>query len=284
MKPIFPFLLYLVCWGTFTSAQSTRPGTTTPKKVIKAKPVPAATQPPMSSGAPVQMRQTATERYINGGNRNPTSSTTTTTENSPFVGGIHPAQNASQPFNNGTSVTNVNQAPTGVVVRGSNDTTFNVNTINNGDALSNSGAVDRSGQAQFGQTNWGDSRSTVGEGQWTVPPPITASFSKEFPAANAATWSRNNVDTSMYSAHYKVGTTWVTTNYNAAGQRLDMRTEIPLLQPPRPVSVYLAKQPANFHVVTINKLQVQGRPDAYEILTQNGKTIYLDTDGMEINF
>ena len=170
-------------------------------------------------------------------------------------------------------------------IAGGNDTTFNVNTISSaGGVNTSSGAVDRSGQAQFGQSNWGTGRSTVGESQWTVPPPITASFNRDFPTSNSATWTRNSVDTTIYSAKYKSGAQWVTTNYNAQGQRIDMRTEFPLVQPPRAVTVYIAKQPANFQITTIYKLQVQGRPDMYEIETAGGKKIYINNDGMEVNY
>jgi len=208
-------------------------------------------------------------------------------DNSPFAGGIHPADNAANTFdsvqiNNPNAVNNRNA--TNAVIAGGNDTTFNVNTINPTGVTTNSGAVDRSGQTQFGQTNWGNSRSTIGESQWTVPPPITASFNKDFPLINNATWSRNNVDTSVYSAKYQSGTSWVISNYNNTGQRLDTKTEIALLQAPRAVSVYLAKQPTNFQPVTIYFLQMQGKPEMYEITTRSGKTIYINNEGMEINY
>lgn len=291
MKTTLIVLLAMICFDGFGQAtrkviranqnrttQNTTTGSTT-----------GTTQAP-SSTLDVQPRQTATDRYLNGpsGARTsaPSGSSKNAANSSPFVGGIHAAGNASKTFdtvaNNRNNVNNQTTANT--TIRGGNDTTFNVNTISQGGVTTNSGAVDRSGQAQFGQTNWGNSRSTVGESQWTIPPPITASFNKEFPASNSATWSRNNVDTTIYSARYKSGAQWVTTNYNAAGQRLDTRTEYPLIQPPRPVSVYIAKQPVGFQVATIYKLQVQGKPDVYEIHTKTGKTIYVNNDGMEVNY
>lgn len=246
-------------------------------------------------------RQTVTERYLNGPERKSSATKNSTTNNaannnpatngnstnaSPFVGGVYAGGNAGKTFDTLNTSNNVNRGnnTSSTTIRGGNDTTFNANTINNGGITTNSGAVDRSGQSQFGQTNWGSSRSTVGESQWTVPPPITASFNKQFPEANTATWTRNNVDTSIFSARYKSGVSWVTTNYNAAGQRLDMRTEYPLPQAPRPVSVFIAKQPANFEVVSIYKVEIQGKPDMYEVQTRNGKTIYVNNDGMEVNY
>lgn len=208
---------------------------------------------------------------------------------SPFAGGIHAAGNASKPFDipaagNNNRLNRRGNNTISSTVPGGNDTTFNINTIAQSGVTTTSGAIDRSGQAQFGQTNWGRSRSTVGESQWTVPPPITASFNKELPAQNSATWSRNNVDTTLYSAGYKLGAHWVTTNYNRAGQRLDTRTEYPLIQPPRAVTVFMAKQPPGFDIESIYKVQVRGKPDAYEIRTKSGKTIYLNTEGMRINY
>ena len=147
----------------------------------------------------------------------------------------------------------------------------------------NSGAVDRSGQAQFGQTNWGNSRSTVGESQWTIPPPVTASFTKEFPSAGNLKWSRNNADTSIYSARYKSGDRWVTTNYSVSGQRLDTRTEVPLTLLPQNVSAYVSKMPSDLTVLTITKWEVLGKSDVYEIQTKTGKKIYVNDDGSEAN-
>ncbi|MCW3109322.1 MAG: hypothetical protein JWQ09_3828, partial [Segetibacter sp.] len=127
----------------------------------------------------VQPRQTATDRYLNGPGRN-TSTTTpgssnTTVNSSPFVSGIHAADNASKTFDTVAANRNTaNNKTTNTTIAGGNDTTFNVNTISQGGVTTNSGAVERSGQAHFGQTNWGNSRSTVGESQWTIPPPITA--------------------------------------------------------------------------------------------------------------
>jgi hypothetical protein len=212
-------------------------------------------------------------------------------EKSPFVSGVHAAPNASTTLskgdnntsNNNTGVGNTgNNNNRGGSIAGGNDTTFNANTINQGGVTTNSGAVDRSGQSQFGQTNWGrNNRNTVGESQWTVPPPITSSFNKQFPGANSVEWQRNNVDTTQFIARYNFGGTWVSTTYNNGGEKLSTRTEIPLVQAPRPVSVYLAKQPSTFRVTTISRLQLQGRPQVYEIKTSTGKTIYINDDGME---
>ncbi len=229
-------------------------------------------------------RETATDRYLNGPQRGASGRSASST--SPFVTGVRASDNATNSFDttNAPPGKNVSKQTRGTMIAGGNDTTFNVNTISQGGVTTNSGAVDRSGQAQFGQTNWGNARSTVGESQWTVPPPITASFNQDFPRSNSATWTRNNVDTNLYSAKYKAGAQWVTTNYNSSGKRLDMRTEYPLIQAPRPVSVYMAKQPAGFKAATIYKIQVHGRPDIYEVETSVGKKIYINNDGMEVAY
>jgi hypothetical protein len=223
------------------------------------------------------------QRPLNNAN-----ATSSNAAKSPFVGGIHAAPNADKPLHNAgsntaTNATNPNNNTNhGVSIAGGNDTTFNANTINQGGVTTNSGAVDRSGQSQFGQTNWGrNNRNTVGESQWTVPPPITSSFNKQFPGANSVEWQRNNVDTTQYVARYNFGGTWVSTTYNQGGEKLSTRTEIPLVQAPRPVSVYLAKQPSTFRIATISRLQLQGKPQVYEIKTSTGKTIYINDDGME---
>ncbi|WP_207492057.1 hypothetical protein [Aridibaculum aurantiacum] len=206
--------------------------------------------------------------------------------NSPFVQGVYAAPNAARTFDTIVTQGPAARATVGTVVPGGNDTTFNVNTITTTEGVTTtSGAVDRSGQAQFGQTNWGDGvRNTVGESQWTIPPPITASFNREFPASNNAAWTRNQVDTNQYTVRYKAGTSWVTSTYDASGTRINMRTDIPLVQPPAPVSVFIAKQPATFQVASISRVQVQGRPEVYELRLANGKTTYVNTDGMEVRF
>lgn len=203
----------------------------------------------------------------------------------PFVGGLYAPITAKNSMDSSQYRDSVNQRTVSktVSVPGGNDTTFNINSIGTG-STTVSGAVDRSGQAQFGQTNWGRSRSTVGEGQWTVPPPITASFNNDFPGDTAAYWTRNTTDTSIYSARSQSGANWIITNYNTQGVKLQQRTEFPLLQPPRPVVVFLAKQPAAFKISAIFKLEIQGKPEVFEVLTGTGKVIYLDNNGMEVAF
>lgn len=293
MKTIFIILLIVATINAIS--QNKRPvGRISQNKTTQSQPTVAGSGNSQSAGSnqDVETRQTITDRYLNGPTGNARSAAPGPAKNtataSPFAGGVHPADNASKTFDTIASTpgrnNNIRHQTTSVTIAGGNDTTFNVNTLAQSRATTISGAVDRSGQAQFGQTNWGNSRRTVGESQWTVPPPITASFNKEFPASNSATWIRNNVDTSIYSARYKSGAQWVTTSYNASGQRLNMRTEYPLVQPPRAVTVFIAKQPAGFEAVTIYKLQVQGKPDVYEIRTKNGKTVYVNNEGMEVNY
>lgn len=257
------------------------------------------------TAAVVKPRETVTEQYLKGtldkNTHADTSASKSTAAKSPFVGGIHAAPGATTKLdtanrnvyniNNVNNVNNANNADnvnspnvTAVPVAAPNDTTFNVNTVTDNGELTNSGAVDRSGNAQFGQSNWGNSRSTVGESEWTVPPPITASFVKEFPTAANTTWSRNNKDTTIYSARYKAGDAWVTSNYSASGQRLDMRTEVPLVLLPQPVSNYVSKMPSNLQVTGITRWQVLGKADVYEIRTRAGKTIYVNNEGAEVNY
>ncbi len=241
----------------------------------------------------VQPRQTVTEKYLKGpSNKNANTDTLARRKSagntSPFVGGIHAAPDAGEKFdtvNQNINVNNVNAPNTTVTpVAAPNDTIFNANTITSNGTTTNSGAIDRSGQSQFGQTNWGNSRSTVGESQWTIPPPVTASFNKEFPAAVSTAWSRNNTDTSIYSARYKSGDLWITTNYSVTGKRLDTRTEVPLTLLPQPVSAYISKLPANLPVTTISKWEVLGKADVYEIKTKTGKTMYVNNDGEQLNY
>jgi len=256
----------------------------TPNKTTPGK---AAGQRSAQSNTPsVKTRQTITESRLNGpdGVNASTRPAKTTTKESPFVNGVHPAENADRSLDtvaaNSNSV-NLNSQDN-VIIASANDTTFNANTKSQNGVNTTSGAVDRSGQSQFGQTNWGrDTRNTVGESQWTIPPPVTSTFNKEFPTANSATWSRNNADTSIYSARYRSGANWVTSSYNSSGERLGTRFEIPLVQAPRAVSVYLAKQPSTIRIASISRLQIQGKPEVYEIKTANGKTVYVNNDGME---
>ncbi|HEX8462609.1 MAG TPA: hypothetical protein VF623_14310, partial [Segetibacter sp.] len=117
MRVIFIVLLTLLASSTFS--QKTKAGKAPVKKVIATtagKPTPADMAP----------RQTITEKYLNG----PTKSGTKNTSNSPFVGGIHPADNATNTFDsvrlaNPNSVDN--RTATNAVIAGGNDTTFNVN-------------------------------------------------------------------------------------------------------------------------------------------------------------
>ena len=237
----------------------------------------------------IQPRESITERYLNGDSGRHANAATlqSTAGKSPFATGVHAAANAGEKFDTaGTNINpnNVNNAANiNTSVVNDNDTVYNANTITDNGMTTNSGAVDRSGQAQFGQSNWGSSRSTIGESQWTVPPPVKTSFTKEFPGAGNLKWSRNNTDTSIYSARYKSGDRWVTTNYSTSGQRLDTRTEVPLTLLPQNVSAYISKMPSDLTVVTITKWQVLGKSDVYEIQTKTGKIIYVNDDGEEVN-
>jgi hypothetical protein len=291
MKIIYILLLLAICINSYS--QTRRSGgykknhTKTYKNNLKGNEL----NNKINDTVPVvKPRETATERYLKGTsvkNANADTSKSTGTK-SPFTSGIHPAANAGEKFDTTNGNLNVNNTNNDNVVNSPvaapNDTIFNTNTIsaNNG-VTTNSGAVDRSGQAQFGQTNWGNSRSTVGESQWTIPPPVSASFTKEFPSAGDLTWTRNNTDTSIYSARYKSGDTWVTTSYRVSGERLDMRTEVPLTLLPKRVSSYISKLPANSSVTTITKWQVLGKSDVYEIQTRTGKTMYVNNEGAEVN-
>jgi hypothetical protein len=247
-----------------------------------------------------EARQTITEQRLNTSSQGISFEKKNSEKETPFVSGIHAAtdenptmqsgsannSNVTNPTGGNANTLNANNIGSnihnGTNVAGGNDTTFNVNTTNQNGVNTNAGAVDRSGQSQFGQTNWGrNNRNTVGESQWTVPPPITASFNKQFPDVSGAQWTRNNGDTSIYAVRYKAGANWASSRYNAAGDRLDTRIDIPLVQAPRPVSVYLAKQADDFRITSISRLQIQGKPELYEIRTASGNTIYVNNDGME---
>ena len=302
MKIFYTTLLILICLSGYS--QGSGPVHNKSKKATPSKNNDKGKMSyhSVSDSVAVKPRETVTEQYLQGTlNKDravDTPAAGSTAAKSPFVKGIHAAANANENFdsvnnniNNLNSVNNVNNAAnvnnpnvTGKPVAAPNDTVFNANTVPDNGVLTNSGAIDRSGNAQFGQTNWGNSRSTVGESQWTVPPPITASFTKEFPTATNATWSRNSKDTSIYSARYKTGDSWVTTNYNASGQRLDMRSEVPLVLLPPAVNNYVSKMPSNLQVTGITRWQVLGKADVYEIRTRVGKTIYVNNDGAEVNY
>ncbi len=282
MKFIYIILLLVFSINSYSQTKKN-----SHKKKIHSKALNNNSNQISSTNQIAKPRETATDRYLKGpANKNGNADTSKNTANkNPFAGGIHAAANAGEKFDTlHSDANNANtQNVTGTSAASSNDTVFNTNTVTNNGLNTNSGAVDRSGQAQFGQTNWGNSRSTVGESQWTIPPPVTASFTKEFPSAGNLTWTRNNRDTSIYSARYKSGDTWVTTNYSVAGQRLDMRTEMPLTLLPQPVSAYLAKLPNNLQVSTISKWQVYGKPNVYEIQIRTGKTLYVNEEGAEVH-
>lgn len=242
----------------------------------------------------VQPRETVTEKYLNGSldgrGGADTSARKTIGRRSPFAVGVHAAPDAKEKFDTVNSNQNANNTSSGTTtaavtpVAAPNDTIFNNNTVTDNNVNTNSGAIDRSGNAQFGQSNWGNSRSTVGESEWTVPPPVTASFTKEFPTARDAIWSRNGQDSTNYSARYKSGDSWITSNYTATGERLDMRSEVPMAKLPLAVSNYVSKLPTNLKVTTISKWQVLGKPDVYEIKTLAGKTFYVNSEGTEATF
>ena len=263
----------------------TQSKTTTTKSSTTGKTPNAATSQQVKSRNPVAPGRTSTS--TNSAKAAPTESTSTPKSESPFVGGIHPAKDAAKTFdtlNAATGATSNASAQAGITTTSvvGTDTIHNVNTTIENGVSTNSGAVDKSGQSQFGQTNWGrNSRNTVGESQWTVPPPVTTAFRRDFPDAASTTWRKNLTDSSLYFARYRSGANWAYTTYNANGERVSTHIEIPLVQAPRSVSVYLAKQPDDVRLTSISRLQMEGKPEVYEIKTSNGKTIYINNDGVE---
>jgi len=265
MKAAFITLMVLISVHSFTQSMNRAGG----KNVVSK---PAGTNAGLNGNETGKGNESTRRSAVQRGANN-----IADTVNSPSLGdSISPS--------NGSSTSGVPERLGNTSVRGGNDTTFNVHTISGPGITTNLGAVDRSGQAQFGQSNWGNSRGTVGESQWTVPPPITPSFNKDFPAVSTDNWSRNNIDTSVYSPRSKSGARWVTTSYNNAGQRVNRRMEFPLLQAPRNVLIYAAKQPPNFQIARIYKLQIEGKADVYEVETTSGKKIYINNEGMEVNY
>jgi hypothetical protein len=279
MRLFYLIVLFIISEPAFT--QSTRSARTSgkAKSSTHSKRHPAPAQNAKSS-TNVKPRQTITEKYLKG----PQTPGSRSSDTTPFVGGIHASPTAGEKFDSARLDPDLNGNPREVSVKpiaAPNDTVFNENSGSPTGVLSNSGAEDRSGNAQFGQTNWGNSRGTVGESQWTVPPPVTASFAKEFPTVNSVNWSRNE-DTSVYSVRYRTGESWVTSNYSSAGKKLDVRMEVPLFNVPTGVRNYISKLPNNLQVTTITRWQVVNRPDVYEINTRVGKVFHVNTDGQEV--
>ncbi len=194
--------------------------------------LPAFTQ---SNRSPIKKADnTSTRSGTLNATKNKMKAATTASPSTPFASGIYAAPNAAKTFDTlKTKVTAENNRFSPLIV---SDTTFNARV---------QGTSNPPG-TQFGQTNWGDGRGTVGASQWTVPPPITYSFKRDYPAAENANWSRNATDTSIFSARYKADGFWVTSDYNLKGERVGTSTEMPVLQPPAVVRSYIAQQPAGF--------------------------------------
>lgn len=239
----------------------------TKKTVGKSKP-----QAPLPLSQPEPVRQSITEKRLNGDAGK--------TQTTPFVSGIYAAPKAGKTFDSAANRTAITGASTNNQMITGRDTILNRNTLNEGGIPTNSGAVDKSGQSQFGQSNW--QNNTVGESQWTVPPPVSATFNKQFGEMNNAVWSRNMGDTNMYRVRYQQNNVWIANTFTSAGQVMDTRTEIPLAQAPLGVTAYKARQPGTFEIITVNKYQPQGRPFVYELRLKDGRTIYVNEAGTEI--
>ncbi len=274
-------IILFLSWGLNSFSQ-----TTTNKSKSKKSKTTLSSQTTANNSL-AKPRQTITEKYLNGNRAANEASKTAVKDSSPFVSGIHAAPNAKKVYDsippaNPNSIEHNTRATTSTAVIG--DTIANANTVIESGIPTTSGAVDKSGQTQFGQSNWGSSRGTVGESQWTVPPPVTSSFVKEYPTATNIAWIRSATDSSVYSARYKAGAEWIVSSYNATGNRLDRRTEISLQQLPQTVDTYMKGQPATFQATYINRLQIQGKPEVYEIRTKSGQVIYLDMEGREVRY
>ncbi len=279
MKTFITILFAVACLTSMAQVKSKN------KKVKNPVRTSRSVRPHMDT-IPLVPRQTITEKRLNG---NPPFSATkiAAQDSSPFVSGIHAADNAAKKYDsvalvNPNNILN-NSQPT-VATGVGNDTISNPNTIVQNGIATTSGAVDKSGQAQFGQTNWGSSRSTIGEGQWTVPPPVSSAFSKDLPTIKNVTWNRSNTDTAIYWARYQSGSDWIISSYNSTGNTLDRRTEISIQQLPSQLSGFIRSQPSPFQASSVYRLQIPGRQDLYEIRTPQNRIMYVNMNGEEVKY
>jgi hypothetical protein len=136
------------------------------------------------------------------------------------------------------------------------------------------------GNNQSADNKWG--RNTIGESQWTPTSTIASSFTRDFPNVSGATWIRDVRDTTIYSARYRTGDYWTTSTYNTSGSRIDTRTELPLTNLPRPVSLYSDKQRANnLQLEQITKIERTAKSIIYEVRLNSGRVVYINSDGVE---
>ena len=283
MKTIVTIVCLAIGTICFAQQKTIKNKTGKKKKIVATQPADASV-----SGIPLPPRQTMTEKYLKGNGADSSRGSNNIKEESPFASGMYAAPDAKKKFDsipapNPNNIEN-NTRATIAVNNVQQDSVANSNTLIESGLPTNSGAVDKSGQAQFGQSNWGASRGTVGEGQWTVPPPAMASLTHDYPNASNVSWNRNSLDSSQYAARYRAGSDWVLAFYNANGNRIDRRIEMSVEQLPQPVRGYIKNQSSNFPSSTVSKLQIQDTQQVYEVKNKDGLTIYIDENGREIRF
>ncbi len=113
-----------------------------------------------------------------------------------------------------------------------------------------------------------------------APAPVIKSFMNDYPDVKSANWSASRGN---WSANYTVEGMQTTTTYNANGTRVNTRTMYPLDHLPDVIVTYQQNTPA-LKVGKVYKVNTPDQDDVYEVVSADGKTVYIDSNGNETKY
>jgi hypothetical protein len=114
----------------------------------------------------------------------------------------------------------------------------------------------------------------------SVPAGITRHFSTNYPAVTNTRWTRSG---NNYMATYKKNSLRTTTTYTLDGKIVETRSFIPATSLPNVVTTYSKANPL-VQVGNVVRLQLPDKEPVYRIEVQNGQYVYLNDNGLKVNF
>jgi hypothetical protein len=113
-----------------------------------------------------------------------------------------------------------------------------------------------------------------------APAPVIKQFTEDFPEITGATWSSSK---GSWTATYKLDGMETSTTYHANGKRLHTKTLYPMDHLPDVIVTYQQNTPA-FKIGKVYKISTPGQEDVYEVMSADGKTVYVDANGNETKY
>jgi hypothetical protein len=113
-----------------------------------------------------------------------------------------------------------------------------------------------------------------------IPPGLAKKFGTEHPGVSNLTWKSAGKN---YMAKYKANSYWTTTTYTRDGQTVETKTFFPPNKSPNAISLYKAAHPSA-HIGNVVRLELPQKEPVYRVEIQKGEFVYLNDNGIRVNF